>query len=101
MRPPRFKCCVLSNHRKSVAIWERELSFSTSREDNDSQTINFYDSFSGNYFPESFDEADTLCNDNYAGGLLASIHSEEVPFRTILSRYEGKRALSRLLVIRN
>ncbi|KAF8365616.1 hypothetical protein PRIPAC_83445 [Pristionchus pacificus] len=41
------------------------------------KTINFYDSFSGNYFPESFDEADTLCNDNYAGGLLASIHSEE------------------------
>lgn len=42
------------------------------------QTIKYKDFFTENYFPQSYDAAETDCNNNYWGGLLASLHSSEV-----------------------
>ncbi|GMS81501.1 hypothetical protein PENTCL1PPCAC_3676, partial [Pristionchus entomophagus] len=40
------------------------------------QCKTFFDSFSGNYYPKSFDQAETECNQD-GGGMLTSIHSAE------------------------
>lgn len=38
--------------------------------------ISFYDSFIGQFYAQSFNQAETYCND-HGGGMLASFHSEE------------------------